>query len=522
LRRPRAEHFALAIALVAVALRLFHRAPTWQSSDAANLPDFVSQYVCRRHFRFDYLSDLALYRLGGVQPLVLFLQMTVLRAVHWHVTELTWESSQIVVSAASTYAAFLFAREVGGVAAGLSAAALLAVTPLGISLGRHLGAPWPYEEGFQYLILFLLIAYLRRPGRGFRIGLSVALAIYFWVGNQGLGIVPVVLYVLVAGYAEKQSEEKLVPFVRSRLTYWFFLPAASLATLLFCTFVLGKSHLYHAFFHKRHTLGIYIAKWLDDTSLDIGQSATYLAIGVVLLGLIAERRLLSQKNAPLMLCLAYAVPFWVAIPPGSTLTRGYVMYGVSALLIAACVAAFTPKLRAVHVPVLLAIIGVVQVGGALKSTYHLLDSDLFSTKSFQGAYAGNNGIKTAAAWIRTRGGRGAVMSDAYGGLGLEPSIMDMYLFRPSFALNDAPNAAYVYQQYTRFARRIEYLLVSPENHKLAEVYFPTFTRAADVVDGPGGDLLLSVYVKGKSANVETLDVAYGDVEFRTKHSMLCE
>jgi len=40
------------------------------------------------------------------------------------------------------------------------------------------------EEGFHYLILFLAISEIRRPRRARRIGLSLALAIYFWVGNQ--------------------------------------------------------------------------------------------------------------------------------------------------------------------------------------------------------------------------------------------------------------------------------------------------------------------------------------------------
>ncbi|HEX3598430.1 MAG TPA: hypothetical protein VHU80_25155, partial [Polyangiaceae bacterium] len=521
-RRTKPEYVALFIALVAVALRVVHRAPTWQSSDAANLPDFVSQFVCRQRFDFAYLEELGLYRLGGVQPLVLYFQMVVLRALHWHVTELTWESSQIVVSAASTYAAFLFAREVGGAAAGLSAAALLSVTPLGISLGRHLGAPWPYEEGFQYLILFLLVAYLRRPERGLRVGFAVALAIYFWVGNQGLGVVPVVGYVLVAGFVELGGKESLAAFVRRRLTWWFALPAASLALLFYCTFVLRRSHLYHALFHKRHTLGLYVAKWLDDAAADIGQSALYLAIAIVLLGVLAERRWLSQRHAPSMLCLAYAAPFWVAIPPGSTLTRGYVMYGVSALLIAACVYAFSPRLREVRVPALLAVIAFVQVGSSLKSTYRVLDGKLFSTLPFQGAYGGNNGIMSAAAWIRSRGpARGSVLSDASGGTGLEPSIIDMYLFRPSYGVNDAPSATFVYKEFSRYARHIEYVLVSPANHRLAQTFFPGFARALDVRDGRGGELILSVYAKGATGKIETLDVHDGDAEFRTRHSMLC-
>ena len=442
-RRPRPEYVAALIAAVAIALRVYRRAPTWQSSDASNLADFVSWVACRRFVRLYHLEELALYRLGGVQPLVLFLQMRLFRTFDVRVSELGWESSQIVVSAASTYTAFLFAREVAGPAAGLSAAALLAVTPLGIALGRHLGAPWPYEEGFQYLILFLLIASLRRPGRLVRIAFSLTLSLYFWVGNQVLGILPVLLYVLAAGYAEQQGQ-KLAAFLHARWTPWLALPGLSLALLLYCTLALHAGHLYHAFFHKRHTLGFYASHWLDDASLAIGRSATYLASALAVLGASAERRWLSQRHAPLVLAFAYALPFWFVIPPGSTLTRGYVMYGVSALLIAACTGAFSPRLRERHAPVLLVVVALLQIGGALKSTYRLIDAPFISTRSFQGSWAPDNGIKAAAAWIRSRGpARGAVMSDASGGLGLEPSIMDMYLMRPNLAFNDAPSAKYV-------------------------------------------------------------------------------
>jgi hypothetical protein len=520
--RLRPGYVALLIAATAILLRLYHRAPTWQSSDASNLPDWVAWAACRRFVRPNHLKDLALYRLGGVQPLVMFAQMRVLRWFGVRVDELTWESSQIVVSAASTYAAYLFANEVAGAAAGLCAAALLAVTPLGIMLGRHLGAPWPYEEGFQYLILFLSIALVRRPKRALRIGLSVALAIYVWVGNQGLGILPVVLYVFAAGYAERKQLETLLEFLRARATPWLLLPLFSLALLLYCTFALRKGHLYHALFHRPHTLGVYVSQWFHDASLAIGETAVYVALALAVVGAVVERRWLSLRHVPFALTLAYALPFWFAIPPGSTLTRGYVMYGVSALLIAACTAAFSPRLRARYAPVLLLWIAFVQVGGALQSTYRLLGGQPFSTRGFQGAYGANNGIKAAAGWIRSRGApHGAVMSDASGGQGLEPSILDMYLMRPNLAVNDAPNPRYVYAKFATKAARIEYILVSPENHALAAKYFPSFSREVDITNGPNGDVILSVYGKEHVEVPKRLDVAQGDADFAARYSMLC-
>jgi hypothetical protein len=517
----RPGYVALLIAVVAIALRLYHRAPIWLSSDASNLPDWVAWTACRHVLRLYHVKDLALYRLGGVQPLVMLGQMRLLRWLGVRVDELTWESSQIVVSAASTIAAYVFTKEVAGAAAGLCAAALLAVTPLGIMLGRHLGAPWPYEEGSQYLILFLSIALMRRPRRALRVWLSVALAIYFWVGNQGLGILPVLAYTLIAGYAERRHEEPLRAFVRSRVTPWFLLPLSSLALLLYCTYGLHKGHLYHALFHRPHTLGLYTSQWFKDASLAIGQTATYVAIALAVAGTVAERRWLSLRHVPFVLAMAYALPFWFAIPPGSTLTRGYVMYGVSALLIAACTGAFSPPLRARYAPVLLLWIAFVQVGGALQSTYRLLGGHPFSIRGFQGAYGADNGIKAAAWWIRSRGApHGAVMSDASGGQGMEPSIMDMYLMRPSFAFNDAPNARFVYSKLAKEAPRIEYILVSPDNQQLAARYFPSFSRAVDITN-EDGEVILSVYGKEQVAVPERLDVEKGDAEFAGRYSMLC-
>jgi hypothetical protein len=520
-RRPKPEHAAVGIALAALALRLYRRAPTWSSSDAADLPDLVSWFTCHRHVRWEYVRELALYRLGGVQPLVLYAQMLLVRMANWHTTDLTWESTTIAVSVASTYTAFLFGREVAGAAVGLAAAALLAVCPMGISLGRHLGAPWAYEEFFQYLIAFLVVASVRRSGRRNRIGLCFALAIYFWVGNQMLGIFPVLVYGVAAGFAERDAGEGRLAFFRRRFTAWMAVPAASLALLLYCTLKLREGHLFHALFHKRHDLGFYYSGWLQDASGDVGAAVVHLSLVLVVLGLLQERRWLSQRHLPVVLFLAYSAPFWFVIPPGSTLTRGYVMYGVSALLIAAAAAAFSTRLRLVHAPALVVLMGCLLMLGTLKTTYRLLDTELVATRPFQGAFTGNNGIKTAAAWIRARRPtRGAVFSDASGGRGLEPSVVDVYTRRVTYGLFDAKKPHYVYARFARDAKKIDYLVVDPANRGLTASYFPTFTPALDVTDGENG-VVLSVYAKEPVSNRERIDVAVGDRRFDGTYSMMC-
>jgi hypothetical protein len=521
IRRPKPEHVAVLIALFAIALRLYRRAPTWTSSDAANLPDLVSWFVCHRPFHWDGIRELVLYRLGGVQPLVLYVQMQLVRLMKWRATDLTWDSTTIAVSAASTYAAFLFGREVAGAAAGLTAALLLAICPMGISLGRHLGAPWAYEEFFQYLISFLLVASVRRPGRGNRIGLCFALAVYFWTGNQMLGIAPVLAYGVAAGFAERSDDESAVAFFRRRFTAWILVPVVSFALLLYCTFHLRLGHLAHALFHKRHDLGFYYSQWLDDASTDVGAAVVHISLVLLILGIFEERRWLSQRHLPVVLFVGYAAPFWFVIPPHSTLTRGYVMYGVSALLLAGAAAAFSARLRLVRAPLLVGIVGFLLVLGTLKSTYRLLDTDLVPTRAFQGAYARNNGIKTASAWIRSRGkARGRVFSDAYGGSGLEPSVVDMFTQRATYGLFDGPTNSKAYAQFAKDAKRIEYLLVSPENQQLAATYFPTFTAALDVVSSDDG-VILSVYTNRPVKKRERIDVAEGDRQFDTTYSMMC-
>jgi hypothetical protein len=520
-RRPRPEHLAVLIALVAIALRLYRRAPTWSSSDAADLPDLVTWVACHRRLRWVDVRELALYKLGGVQPLVLYAQMMLVRLVKWRTTDLTWESTTIAVSAASTYTAFLFGREVAGAAAGLSAAVLLAICPMGISLGRHLGAPWAYEEFFQYLIAFLLVASARTPERRNRIGLCFALAAYFWVGNQMLGILPVLAYGVAAGFAERKDDESAVAFFRRRFTTWSAVPAASLCLLLYCTFRLRAGHLAHALFDKRHNLGFYYSGWIQDASVDVGAAVVHISLALVVLGVLQERRWLSQRHLPLVLFLAYSAPFWCAVPPGSTLTRGYVMYGVSALLIAATTAAFSARLRLVHAPVLLFMVGCLLVVGTLRATYRLTDTELVSTRPFQGTYADNNGIKTAAMWIRSRGvSRGAVFSDASGGRGLEPSVVDMYTQRRTYGLFDGKKASYAYARFAKEARNIDYLLVGPANSKLAALYFPMFAPALEVIDGQN-DVVLSVYTKQPVGNLERLSVADGDRRFEATYSMMC-
>jgi hypothetical protein len=197
------------------------------------------------------------------------------------------------------------------------------------------------------------------------------------------------------------------------------------------------------------------------------------------------------------------------------------MYGVSALLVAGATAAFSARLRLVRAPLLVGIVGCVLVLVTLKSTYRLVDTDLVPTRGFQGTFSRNNGIKTASGWIRSRGrARGRVFSDAYGGSGLEPSVVDMYTQRATYGLFDGPTGSAVYGRFAKDAKRIQYLLVSPENQPLAAAYFPTFTAALDVTSGDDG-VILSVYVNEPVTKRERIDVADGDRGFEATFSMMC-
>ena len=96
--------------------------------------------------------------------------------------------------------------------------------------------------------------------------------------------------------------------------------------------MLREGHLAHALFDKPHQLGFYADHWLDDMSFDIGPAVTWFGLAAVVVAT-AERRVFSKRRLLVVLFVCYAAPFWCAVPPESTLTRGYISYGVGALLL---------------------------------------------------------------------------------------------------------------------------------------------------------------------------------------------
>src|SRR5689334_10463347 len=105
----KSETWARAIVVAAAVLRLYRRAPVWPSSDAADVPEFVKNRVCSST-GLQGLVDLANYRLGGVQPVVNYVEMLFLRVLHVRVAELAWELPSIVLGCAATYVAYLIGR----------------------------------------------------------------------------------------------------------------------------------------------------------------------------------------------------------------------------------------------------------------------------------------------------------------------------------------------------------------------------------------------------------------------------
>jgi hypothetical protein len=83
----------------------------------------------------------------------------------------------------------------------------------------------------------------------------------------------------------------------------------------------------------------------------------------------------------------------------------------------------------------------------------------------------------------------------------------MYTQRGTYGLYDSPKGISLLR-FAKDAKRIEYLLVDPENQRLAALYSPMFAAALDVTDGENG-VILSVYTKQPVKNRERLDVADG-------------
>ncbi|HEX7667967.1 MAG TPA: hypothetical protein VF395_00180 [Polyangiaceae bacterium] len=519
------ERAAIGIAIAGFLLRLVRRSPVWGGSDAADLPALVEQMVCEPGNVAADLRKLALFRLGGVEATALYLQMSAMSLLHLRVSEFHWELPALLVGTANVYLGFLVARELAGPKAGVLAAILLSVCPLGIIQSRHLGAPWMYEQFCQFFLTYLLLRLAREPTlKGGKVAFHATLAAYFWTGNQMPGIAPVLVYGLAAAAVERDRTERASHFLWDRYGGKFvLLPVLSLGTLLYFTFVRREGHLAHALFDKRHETGFYVEHWFDDMSSDLGPGITWFGIAALVIATASVRGIFSKARLPVILFLAYASPFWFLIPPGTTLTRGYITYGVGAMLLVLASALFLAESRPLARILFPAVAALMLLVNSGQSAFHLYQEKLLSVKGFQGSFTPNNGVKTAALFIRSRPRtNGRVFSDASGGTGLEPPLMGIYFDRPHFSLYDAFPATLPYARFQKQADDIDYLVVLPANRRLVEQYFgEAFQEALRVTEEGRGELLL-VYARAATfASRASMDVSVGDRQFDARYSLLC-
>jgi hypothetical protein len=521
--RP-AEGAAMGIAVAAFALRLVRRSPVWGGSDAGELPQVIERLVCQPGSVAADLRKLVLYRLGGVESVLVYLQMSAMSLLRLRVSEFHWELAALLVGTANVYLGFLVARELAGPKAGLLAASLLAVCPLNIIQSRHLGAPWMYEQFCQFFLTYLLLRLPKGPMAGGRLAFHGTLAVYFWTGNQMPGIVPVLVYGMIAAALERAPGERALAFLgRCYGGRFLLIPAASLAMLLYVTFELREGHLAHALFDKRHETGFYVDHWFDDMFSDLGPGVTWFGIAALVIATASVPRFFSKTRLPVVLFLAYASPFWFVIPPGTTLTRGYITYGIGALLLVLAIALFLAESRPVARIAFPAIAVLMLVVNSGQSAFHLYSEKLLSVKGFQGSYTPNNGVKTAALWVRKRPRtNGRVFSDASGGTGLEPPLMGIYFGRPHFSLYDAVPATLPYDRFKGQADEMDYLVILPGNRRLATQYFgDAFQEALRVTEQGRGELLVVYARAGTVGSSTSIDVADGDREFDSRYSLLC-
>lgn len=520
---------AITLALVAVLLRTHRLTEVFASSDAADLAYRVVRQVCGGQGWSDAMTGFTLWRLGAVQPVIIYLHALVADSLGIPMESSSWVATTIVVSGVGTFFAYLLAAELAGTrSAGFWAALMLAVSPIHIMLGRHLGAPWAHEILFQLAILWLLVRQIRKPSRAARRLLLLAVALYFWCGNQMLAIVPTLGVGVILGYWDVGKRIGLKAYLLSRFASWFLLaPVASAGWLLVVTFSYREGHLAHALFDKEKALGWYYSNWQADLTRDIGYVP--LAVGclslLLLLVLVMGRKIRPLPGGILLAYFAcYTLPFWVAISRSTTLTTGYVVYSITAMLVVAAVVPFALQLSSKWSHLLPAIVVLFLFAGSFSVVYrHWKEgASYLGVQAFQGAFKANNGTTTAAAFVRLHSGnsKARVFSDASGGAGLEPPIMSLYFRRPQFSLYDARQRSAPYKRFRARKDEIEYLVVEARNKAYPRKYFgaefePLLRVRRDE------KTLLYVFGRDEAARLRSIDVAEGHRMYLDAYPTLC-
>lgn len=527
--------------VLALTCRVVWRSDELLSSDAADLASDIASLLCSRKSALAQLEQLLLFRLGGIQPLVVFTHGWLAKALDMPLEPTTWEWSTIIVSSMSSPLAFLVGRRFGGVMSGWAWAAFLAVSPIHIMLGRNLGAPWGYEIGFQLAILLLTERHLSNASPRAAGPLWCALAAYVWCGNQMLAVVPVVSFAFLAHTRSQVPGARLEFLVRKVLSYWALVPALSTTALVYCTFVLRKGHLYHALFEKRKEVGWYWDNFYSDLVHNLGYVPTWVAFAAILGAVFAPIPVLDRRRIPLVYALCYALPFVFLVSRATTLTRGYCVYSITGML--GLVALAPANIKEIcdkwgahwdqrrwraFAAVLYTSVTLFLVAAVGASVYKLYPyQPLLGVKGFQGSYGRPKGVAAAAGFIsRLSATAGTssrkVFSDAYGGAGLEPPIMRLYFRLPSFVHYDAPRMA-PWKAFAPRASEVGYAVIRPENANLVSEYFPGLNLAATIFTetDEGEETILLVYARDFAQTPVRLSAEAGVRSYAQSLSHFC-
>lgn len=523
---------------LALTLRLVRRSPELLSSDAADLAADVTNKLCSGKPLLTAIPDLILFRLGGLQPLVVFTHGVIARALDIAMNPTSWEWSTILVSSASAPLAFLVGRRFGGNGAAIAWALFLAVSPIHVMLGRNLGAPWAYELNFQLALLWLSERHLTKSSNATSAALWSVLSAYLWCGNQMMGIFPVLGFAFLAHTLGRPSSDRFA-FARGKVSSpWLMLPLVSAAALAYCTFVLEKGHLHHALFEKRKALGWYWSNFYSDMVHNLGYVPTWMCFAAFVCALAVPGGTPARHRIPLVYTLCYALPFLFLVSRATTLTRGYSIYGLTGLLglvallpsNAVLVARLfgrelAPRTKRWTQLTIYGLAGAFLVTAMGASAYRLYGSKAtLGVKGFQGSFGPPRGAAAAAAFISrladTDGLSGRVFSDAYGGTGLEPPIMRLYFKRRFFAQYDAARNA-PWRTFTPRASEIDFAVIRPENSDRVAKHFPKLKLAATIFAEATDEPVLRVYARDYERPPERLSAREGVLTYAAAFPHFC-
>lgn len=488
---PRIPGVPLSLAvLVALVMRLVRFPQDHGSSDAVDLFTLVEATTCEGQSPWTSGLLLLQYRLGGVQPLLTWPVAELADLLELRLSPLVWSFPALLAGAALPLVVWALLRTLGASRAGLVAAWLVAVFPPAVLFSRHPGAPWMLEACVDLGTLALTAAFVRSPSRGIGWAWAACFALSAWVGNQSVALFALVPFVAAAHLVlDPEARQAPLPWLARLAGPWLAVPVLSWALALVLGLGMGTGHLAHALLTKPKVLGWYGPAVLDAAVADVGWP------GLVLLGAGAVGAAFAARRAPraalilLALFAAYTLPFLFLIPPGSTVLRTYLVQGLDALVLLAALGlgALPPWPRRgtvalVAVPLLL----------ATASAAWRLPAPALGVLPHQGSHVPVGALYATLPLLDDLPDDAVVFTDAYGGGGLEPNVVEVVTRRSVVGLYDAVDAE---APYTAFAETpVDVVLVTRGRGDLAEATFPEHRPSLRVERD--GETLLEVRTRG--------------------------